>query len=189
MFKLYFYSDFEKLSEKEFSEIIESMPQSVKERAGRYKKEEDRKKSFLCYNLLKTALENDYGINDFELLFSEKGKPYLKDRNDIFFSISHSKKCCVCVVSDRVIGVDAEEIKPFSQRLAEKVCSENELREIEKSPDKAREFTKIWTRKESFIKMTGEGFSHGLKEADTTSKDFVIIEKNGCFISVCEKEV
>lgn len=188
MFKLYFYSDFEKLSEKEFSEIAESMPQSVKERAGRYKKEEDRKKSFLCYNLLKTALENDYGINDFELLFSEKGKPYLKDRNDIFFSISHSKKCCVCVISDKEIGVDAEEIKPFSQRLAEKVCSENELREIEKSPDKAREFTKIWTRKESFIKMTGEGFSHGLKEADTTTKKFFSEEREGLFISVCESE-
>lgn len=188
MFKLYFYSDFEKLSDKELSEIIESMPLSVKERAGRYKKEDDRKKSFICYNLLKNALENDYGISSFELLFSEKGKPYLKDRNDIFFSISHSKRCCVCVISDREIGVDAEEIKPFSQRLAEKVCSENELLKIENSPDKAREFTKIWTMKESFIKMTGEGFSHGLKEADTTKAEFFTEEKESLFISVCESE-
>ena len=189
MFKLYFYSDFEKLSEKELSEIIENLPQSVKERAERYKKEEDRKKSFICYNLLKEALEKDYGIVNFELHFSEQGKPYIKGRNDIFFNISHSKKCCVCVISDKEIGVDIEEIKPFSQRLAEKVCSENELIQIENSSDKAREFTKIWTMKESFIKMTGDGFSYGLKKADTTSKDFVIIEKNGCFISVCEKEV
>lgn len=188
MFKLYFYSDFENLSEKELSEIIENLPQSVKERAGRYKKEDDRKKSFICYNLLKTALEKDYGINDFELFFSEKGKPYIKDRNDIFFNISHSKRCCVCVVSDKEIGVDAEDIRPFSQRLAEKVCSEDELREIENSSDKAREFTKIWTMKESFIKMTGEGFSHGLKEADTTKTKFFSEEKDGCFISVCESE-
>ena len=92
------------------------------------------------------------------------------------------------VVTQLAPGVDAEEIKPFSQRLAEKVCSENELREIEKSPDKAREFTKIWTRKESFIKMTGEGFSHGLKEADTTTKKFFSEERDGLFISVCESE-
>ncbi len=188
MFKLYFYSDFEKLSDKELSEIIENMPHSVIERAGRYKKEEDRKKSFICYNLLKKALENDYGIVNFELHFSEQGKPYLKDRNDIFFNISHSKKCCVCVISDKEIGVDAEDIRPFSQRMAEKVCSENELIQIENSSDKAKEFTKIWTMKESFIKMTGEGFSHGLKEADTTKSDFFTEERDDCFISVCESK-
>lgn len=188
MFKLYFYSDFEKLSEKELSEIIENLPQSVKERAERYKKEEDRKKSFICYNLLKEALEKDYGISSFKLFFSSQGKPYIKGRNDIFFNISHSKKCCVCVISDKEIGVDIEEIKPFSQRLAEKVCSENELIQIENSSDKAREFTKIWTMKESFIKMTGEGFSHGLKEADTTKTEFFTEEREGLFISVCESK-
>ena len=36
MFKLYFYSDFEKLSDKELSEIINAMPQSVKENIARF---------------------------------------------------------------------------------------------------------------------------------------------------------
>lgn len=187
MFKVYFFSDYDNISDELLSDVIESLPKNIKETATRYKKKEDIRNSAISYFMLKNALKKDFGLSKFSFIHSVNGKPYLKDNDYVFFNISHCEKGCVCAVSDREIGIDIQEIREFSERLAEKVCSEKELQKLEKSKNKSRTFTKIWVKKESLIKMTGDGFSYGLKKADTTSKDFVIIEKNGCFIAVCEK--
>lgn len=188
MFEIHFFSDFENLTCETLSLWAESLPCDVRKTAERYKKEDDRKKSLICYHLLREALMKDYGIADFGFCLSENGKPYLKERNDIFFNTSHCRNGCICVVSDNEIGADIQDIRPFSQRLAEKVCSYDELIRIENSSDKAREFAKIWAMKESFIKMTGDGFSYGLKKAVTDESRFFITEKNDSFIAVCEKK-
>ena len=163
------------------------LPESCAERASRYRNAEDRKRSAIGYLMLLYALRQRCGTGHVDLKFGEHGKPYLESPK-VYFNISHCKKGCVCVVSDREIGVDIQEIRPYSQRLAERVCCENELVLLEKSDDKAAEFAKIWAMKESYVKMDGRGIGYSLKKADTTVLDFdEIIYRNDCFIVVSEK--
>ncbi|MBQ8781587.1 MAG: 4'-phosphopantetheinyl transferase superfamily protein [Oscillospiraceae bacterium] len=187
MYSLYLFEDTERLSVEFTERIISVLPTSCAERADRYKNQSDRRLSAVGYLLLVYALRKDFGIKDIKLCFGEHGKPYLKGQG-IYFSISHCKKGCVCAVSDKEIGADIQETRPYSQRLAEKVCCENELLRLEKASDKASEFAKIWAMKESFVKMNGKGIGYSLKKADTTIMHFKeVIEKDGFFIAVSEE--
>lgn len=187
MYSLYLFEDLDRLSDGLTEKIISVLPASCAERAGRYKKPEDRKRSAAGYLLLVYALRENCGIKNFRLDYGEHGKPYL-DVQGVYFNISHCAKGCVCVISDKEIGADIQEIRAFSQRLAEKVCCENELLVLEKAKDKAAAFAKIWAMKESFVKMNGRGIGYSLKNADTTKLHFKeVIEKDGFFIAVSEK--
>ena len=187
MYSLYLFENPDEVSDEFAEKIISVLPSSCAERAGRYKNQSDRRLSAVGYLLLVYALRNDLGIKDIKLRFGEYGKPFL-DIQGIYFSISHCKKGCVCVVSDKEIGVDIQEIRPYSQRLAEKVCCENELLRLERACDRAAEFAKIWAMKESFVKMNGRGIGYSLKNVDTTVLHFKeVIEKDGFFIAVSEK--
>lgn len=169
-------------------EILSTLPCGCRRRAERYKLEDDRRRSAVCYYLLKRALSEVFGVSSFDIIEGEHGKPHLSDRSDIHFSISHSDNVCICVVSDRTVGADVQEIRGYSERTAKKVCCENEIALLGKSADKDTEFTRIWAMKESYIKMNGCGFSYGLKNADTTKmKSTEVFRKNNCFIAVSEE--
>ena len=187
MYSLYLFEDLDGLSGEFIEKIISVLPVSCAERAGRYKTPEDRKRSAAGYLLLVHALRENFGIKDFCFDYGEHGKPYL-DVQGVYFNISHCAKGCVCVLSDKEIGADIQEIRAYSQRLAEKVCCENELHVLEQARDKAAVFAKIWAMKESFVKMNGRGIGYSLKNVDTTVLHFKeVIEKDGFFIAVSEK--
>ena len=57
--------------------------------------------------LLKESLKKDYNISDYEIIYNEYNKPYLKNEK-IYFNISHSNGTIVLVISDKEIGVDVE---------------------------------------------------------------------------------
>ena len=179
MTRLYLFEDFNGVSDELTEKIISILPEGCRRRASRYTQSWDRRNSACAYLLLVYALRESFGIKSFDIEASEHGKPRLKECDNIHFNISHCRDGCVCAVSDKEIGIDIQEIRPFSQRLAERVCCENELALIADSDNKAAEFTKIWAMKESFIKMNGQGFSYTLKKADTTVMDFIKAKRKG----------
>ncbi|MBE6838284.1 MAG: 4'-phosphopantetheinyl transferase superfamily protein [Ruminococcus sp.] len=186
MYHLYFTSELDGFPTTE--EMLSSLPRTCRERIERYNIHDDRRRSAICYTMLKKALKEHFGTNDFEISCKEHGKPFLSGIDGVYFNLSHCKNACVCVVSDKEIGVDVQEVREYSEKTAMKVCCENELAILEKVADKAEEFTKIWAMKESLIKMHGDGFSYGLKNADTTNSDCTVVSKEGdCFIAVSEK--
>ena len=87
------------------------------------------------------------------------GKPFLIGRPDVHFSISHSGDYVVCCVSDHPVGADVQRIGGFDPELAHRVCSEEELKQIEASADSASEFTRLWTQKEAVLKQRGVGLA------------------------------
>ncbi len=96
---------------------------------------------------------------------SEHGKLYVESQayGDYHFSISHCSGASLIVVDPAdELGCDIERIdRPIkSQVLLEKrICSDEELRYLENVSEENRksEFLRIWTRKESYSKMTGRG--------------------------------
>lgn len=114
--------------------------------------------------LARYVLWREFGIPaNARIAYGEFGKPYLPDYSEVYFNISHSGQFVACAVCSKPVGIDVQEIAPYLPNVAARVCSKAELVQIENSGDKAAEFTKIWTRKEAYLKMLGVGIGVGLQ--------------------------
>ncbi len=167
MYRIYYFSGVDRMTESDFNEVMTVLPEERRKKALRYVNDRDRRLSAVSYMLLIYGMKECFGIVDFEIDFTEHGKPYIKDHSGVYFNISHSGDECVCIVSDKEIGIDIQLIGKYNPKTAEYVCSDHELDLIENSNDKAAEFTRIWTIKESYVKYTGNGISSDLKKIDT----------------------
>lgn len=94
--------------------------------------------------------------------YGPKGKPYLRDI-PLFFNLSHSGDYVLCALSRREIGADIQRLeKCDTKRLAERFFHERErecLRRIPGERERERYFYRLWTAKEAYGKMTGEGIT------------------------------
>jgi 4'-phosphopantetheinyl transferase len=95
--------------------------------------------------------------------YTERGKPFVE--GGPFFSVSHSGDYAAALVSpDAPVGIDIENTE--NERgaqflsLANKAFHPEELRYFNRNPGRRR-FYEIWTQKEAFVKMNGEGLSFG----------------------------
>ncbi len=119
--------------------------------------------------LLKKVLD-EYKIKK-EIIYNSYGKPYLKN-NELYFNISHSYEYTVLVISNKEVGVDIEKITMRS-KVMEKVFDEDEKKLIKSDED----FTKIWVKKESYVKYLGLGLAYGLENVHTLSLNNFIVKK------------
>lgn len=118
------------------------------------------------------------------------GKPYLKGQEQYQYNISNTEGMVVCALSEVCLGVDVERIKPFRQGVLRKCASPWErtyILENEKRKEQEERFFRLWTLKESYIKMTGEGLRVPLTEVFFTFSgeddrdDKITCSKNGSF--------
>lgn len=129
-------------------------------------------RALLFYGLKELGISEDY-----EILLTPKGKPYFPG-NPIYFNISHSLDKIVVAIFKDPIGIDIELIRENKEKIAKRFFHEEEWRYLSGiSPEYySREFTGIWTKKESYIKMTGEGLSKPLDSfnvlEDSNSRNF-----------------
>lgn len=186
MYKLYAFFDLDQLDNETMERCIQHFPEDRKAKALRYRREIDRKLSVVSYLLLIYALNKDFRLSAPRLAYTDRGKPYLPDHKDIHFNISHCPRGCICAVSDQPIGVDIQDIRPFSQDIVKQCCSKEELFMLNQSPDPAACFAQMWTMKESYLKMTGTGISVCLNTIDTSVKHSAIhtTYTNNCYIAV-----
>ncbi len=123
--------------------------------------------------LLAHALRNAFDLpfaNDPETQICEgpHGKPYLPDMPGIHFNISHCPGLVMCGVDTSPIGVDCEQIRPFTSAIVRRVLTPEEQLILKRcGTDKAAQeqtFTRFWTLKESWIKHSGIGLTFPLTE-------------------------
>jgi 4'-phosphopantetheinyl transferase len=107
--------------------------------------------------------------------YSAKSKPALAGAhaNRISFNISHSGEIAlIAVTRNRQIGVDVEFIRHDfdTAAIATRFFSEVEQEQLAAlSPAERHEtFFRCWTRKEAYIKATGEGLSLPLRQFDVS---------------------
>lgn len=144
-----------------------------KAKAGRFHFPKDRDRYILGRGLLRLLLGH-YLQRDppsLQFVYSAKGKPFLKDEA-VQFNISHSGDMVLLGMSrDRAIGVDVEQIRPLPDalKLARRFFCEAEWEKIRGLPSNltSRTFFTAWTRKEAFLKATGEGIV-GLKDVEVS---------------------
>ena len=74
---------------------------------------------------------------------------------------------------DKPVGVDIEEIQ-FDEDLAKVIFNQKELEAVRSADEPAVKFTDLWTRKESFLKLTGEGLRDNLKDVLSDANEATI---------------
>ncbi len=130
------------------------------------KREEHLYQKELSRRLLDAALRREYGLRLSGLVWETGpcGKPGFAD-SPVKFSLSHCGGLVCCVLSGEEIGVDCERLRPYDPRLAERVCTLEEMAFLNGSRDRDRALTALWTLKESLMKLSGRGFAYGFKNA------------------------
>lgn len=115
-----------------------------------------------------------------------RGKPYFPESN-WHFSISHTKNYAFCVLSDKNVGLDAEEKgRAVSPAMMEKFTSDSEKIRLGEDPQDA--FLRLWVLKEAEAKRTGRGMGNWMKNTDFDPFEPRIQEINGCYVAVLEDE-
>ena len=116
------------------------------------------------------------------------GKPYFPG-NEAYFSISHTKKNVFCVLSDRPVGLDAEEAdRPVKPSLAKHILSERELAQYERSQDPRLALLTFWVLKEATAKLSGEGIKSYPNHTDFNLTDPRVRQLHSCLVAVVEGE-
>lgn len=97
-----------------------------------------------------------------DIVKSANGKPYLRD-NSLHFSISHCDGLAVCAIAKTPVGVDCESIRHTSKAVMKRCFSDDEKLYVLNFSDCDTAFSRLWTLKESYVKMTGDGIASDLK--------------------------
>ena len=144
-------------SEGEMQQIMEILPKERAERIEKIRLEKSRLQSVAAGLLLEYAL-GEFGMQGKNLTFLKNadGKPSIAEYPDFHYNLSHSKEYAVLVTDECPVGIDIEELRTGYQRLAARFFSLEEA-EVLKEHWSDDLFTKLWTRKESYLKAAGFG--------------------------------
>ena len=171
--------------EEVFQGWLDRVPAVRREKALRPKNPEVRKLSLAAGALLTCALA-DYvralrhaqgeadlpgdDLSEIKIAENEHGKPYLPDYPKIHFSLSHSGDRVMCAVSQTKVGCDVEEAGCTEADIRRigyvaRCLTESERKQALADPSS---FYRIWTLKESFVKLTGQGLLIPLSSFEIT---------------------
>lgn len=118
-----------------------------------------------AYALLTHAVEVIYHMPLPDIARDSHGKPYFPAHPEICFNLSHCRGLAACGISDDVLGVDCEFIRPLRPGVLHRSFSPDESRFVLESPVPDESFFRLWTLKESFVKAPGIGISYPLHTA------------------------
>ena len=149
-----------------------------RQRAERHIFETDRTHFVVARGLLRVLLGR-YLHQDPQYLrftYGPRGKPALvadMDEGTLRFNVSHSHGLALYAMTHgRDIGVDVERIRPeiVQEQIAERFFSLHEVTLLRALPVplQAPAFFACWTRKEAYMKATGEGLALPLDQFDVS---------------------
>lgn len=159
-------------------------------RGDKYHQLKDRQRFMVSRSLQRIILGKylDQQPEQLKFILGDNKKPYLPagDGVELHYNVSHSGDWIALAVSRSAVGADAEFVDadfPFDDILPEHF-DVDEIAFINSS-DKINRFYMLWTRKEAFLKATGQGLGehliytpsldgkHGLKSnLSGTNKDW-----------------
>jgi len=141
-----------------------------------------------AYALLRTLWRETTDRLFPQIAYTERGKPYFPEEK-LYFSVTHTKNYAFCALSDRPVGIDAEELtRKINPAIAEKILSPGEFRQYEATADKNKALLTFWVLKEAEAKCTGEGIRIHPTHTDFSLTDTRVYEMKGCLVAVIEEQ-
>ena len=179
-----YIADTAALSEESiFWDYMDRVDETRQEKVWQCRNEEDRKRSLLAGYLIQVGMKNwidkggglqeDAAPLSLVYTYGENGKPFLRDYREVCFSLSHSGKYVIGAFSNQEVGIDVQKHRGMRSGMAERFFTEedNALLKHLGAEHAIENFYRIWTVKESYMKLTGEGMRQGL--------DATVVEPEG----------
>lgn len=146
-----------------FAELLAGLYPERRERVKAFRRQEPAYVSMTAGLLLQETLQSKLGILPSELVLerNEYGKPSVKGYPDFHFNLSHAGGYVVLGYGAAPLGVDIERIRGQNEKMAKRVLTEREYQYISEGNADMRDarFFHLWTMKEAYLKMTGQGIS------------------------------
>ncbi len=170
---------------RKYPAILAGLGEERKNKVLRMLQEKSRAQSLGAGLLLKEVLSR-FGRTMAEVYTGANGKPMM---DGLFFNLSHTEGRVLLAVSDREVGCDIERAKECPFQVAERFFCRREreyLSKVPKGEEQNRAFFRLWTIKESYMKMTGEGMSLSLDAFEVLVQGRLGIVRDGkvegCYI-------
>lgn len=159
-------------------ELVQTLSYDEMGRAERFRFRRDRRRFIVGRGVLRAILGWYLHIDPHQVRFryGERGKPYLVDESGsatLRFNLAHSHEMALYAFTHgREIGIDLEYTRPLSDadEIAARFFSVRENAVFRSAP-KSQElevFYNCWTRKEAYLKATGEGLARPLNQFDVS---------------------
>ena len=166
----------------DMTELVATLDSRERARAAQFHFERDRQHFIGARGILRRLLSAALDIPAPELAFEygPHGKPAIAagtgDGPKLRFNISHAGGSAIfALVWDRELGIDLEAVAHITDKgenlsdLATRILSPRELaiwRELPNNTVRGPALLRAWTRKEAYIKATGEGLFHRLQDIE-----------------------
>lgn len=185
--------------QEEYEKLLKEISGERQERIKQNKSQKSRKQLLGAGILLKKVFDI-YGVDVSSIQKDLHGKPVV---DGFHFNLSHTDGLVVCTVGDQSVGCDAERMGKAPRGIAERFFSEREKEHLHSCVTSYDEtFFRMWTMKESYIKMTGEGMHLPMNRFEICFEDPIKIFRDGkeqsCYVkeydipgykvTVCAKE-
>lgn len=191
--------------------ILCLLPQERRERIARYRNQADKDRGIgagllLEYGLRRmgyTLLSDVPDKTGVHVEYGRYGKPYLKEKPDLQFNLSHSGKYVAAVFAENAVGIDIESVRKAKLAVAGRFFTSEEYAYLQAVRAEHgdgecldRAFAWLWTRKESYIKAVGDGMHLPLADfevlADTVQGTETYFFKSmempeNYMLSICDK--
>lgn len=165
-------------SESDLHVLGRTLASDERAKAGRFHFERDRRRFIAARGQLRLILGRYCEADPRSVVFSygPRGKPFLAQpvqARKIAFNLSHSGELALAAVTqNRSIGIDLEEIHPLDdfRRIAERFFSPRENEVLSRLPESEQleAFFHCWTRKEAYVKATGDGLARPTESFDVS---------------------
>ena len=162
----------------EMERFAESLSKDERQRAARFHFERDKNRFVTGRGILREILGWLLGAEPCELVFSQgfHGKPRLAKPvagSFLHFNRAHCDSLAVYAISPTSeVGIDLEGIRPVleTEDIVARFFSERERAQWLSLPSggRAEAFFNCWTRKEAYLKATGEGIAHSLPQVEVS---------------------
>lgn len=207
--KLYFMNTEELLDEAYYQTCYNSLSSYRQDKIDRQHFDADKRRSMAAGLLMDQGLQA-YGLREAQVRIcqGENGKPYLPDYPEIHYNLAHSGNMAMAVFADAEAGCDIEKFRTADLKLARRFFCPDEYVYIAALDGQKQNhaFVRLWTLKESFLKVTGMGmrlplnsFEFQFSEDDLCvtiqqnfdKKSYRFVEKDfdGCHAAVCIQDL
>ena len=162
----------------QIQQLAQALAPDEQHRAARFYRERDRRRFTAARGILRTLLGHYLHAPPAALQFTygPRGKPALAApfaTRHVHFNLSHSHSLALYAITrGRELGIDIEYMRQLddAEAIAERFFSPRERAALRTLPAAQRHqaFFTCWTRKEAYIKATGDGLSLPLHSFDVS---------------------
>ena len=152
----------------------ERLTAGERERAARFRFAKDRDRFVLGRSFVRTLLGTYTGEDPSRVRLDTMaaGKPFLAERADVHFNLSHCEDQGVLAVASRPVGVDLERVREVAdaESIAVKMFGDSEVAALRaySAAERSEAFLRCWTRKEAYVKGKGVGLSTPLRSFEVS---------------------